>query len=92
MNKPISELHQMLVDKKIKPIDLVEDCISGIENDSCNCFEAKAFDESRKEALKIKEVKPDEYLKGIPYLVKDNYSTKGVETTASSNILNGYVP
>lgn len=31
-------------------------------------------------------------LLGIPYLCKDNFSTKGVETTAASNILKGYIP
>jgi len=31
-------------------------------------------------------------LLGIPYACKDNYNTKGVETTASSNILKGYIP
>lgn len=31
-------------------------------------------------------------LAGIPVAIKDNFSTKGVLTTASSNILNNYVP
>ncbi|MCA9308535.1 Asp-tRNA(Asn)/Glu-tRNA(Gln) amidotransferase subunit GatA [candidate division WWE3 bacterium] len=31
-------------------------------------------------------------LLGIPYSCKDNFSTKGIETTASSNILKGYIP
>lgn len=31
-------------------------------------------------------------LKGIPYALKDNFSTKGILTTASSNILKDYVP
>ena len=92
MNKTIGELHQLLVEGKVTASELVEDCIQGVLNDSCNSFEATCFEEARKEARKIKEVKEDEYLKGIPYLSKDNYSTKGVETTASSNILNGYVP
>ena len=92
MNKTIGELHQLLVEGKVTASVLVEDCIQGVLNDSCNSFEATCFEEARKEARKIKEVKEDEYLKGIPYLAKDNYSTKGVETTASSNILNGYVP
>ena len=35
---------------------------------------------------------PNELLSGIPFLAKDIFSTKGIETTASSNILNGYVP
>ena len=31
-------------------------------------------------------------LNGIPYALKDNYSTRGILTTASSNILKDYVP
>ena len=31
-------------------------------------------------------------LSGIPYAIKDNYSTKGYLTTGSSNILKNYVP
>ena len=31
-------------------------------------------------------------LTGIPVMVKDNFSTKDVETTAASNILKGYLP
>ncbi len=88
----ISELHKALVNKEVTPLELVEDCIQGVLEDDCNSFEATCFDEARKEASSITEVTEDEYLKGIPFLAKDNYSTKGVETTASSNILNGYVP
>lgn len=89
---PISFLHEKLVRGEVTSSELVEDCISGIEKDDCNSFEATCFEEARKLASTIKEVKEDEYLKGIPFLAKDNYSTKGIETTASSNILNGYVP
>lgn len=31
-------------------------------------------------------------LLGIPYACKDNYNTEGIETTASSAILKGYIP
>jgi len=31
-------------------------------------------------------------LSGIPYSLKDNFSTKGILTTASSNILKNYIP
>lgn len=34
----------------------------------------------------------DSILSGIPYALKDNVSTKGILTTASSNILANYVP
>lgn len=92
MNLSVERLHLMLVNKEVTALDLVEDAINGVKEDKCNCFEATCFDKAREEAKKITEVKEDEYFKGIPYLCKDNYSTKGVETSASSNILNGYVP
>lgn len=92
MNKSIIEIHNGLVKKKVTPIQLVEECISLSNNDKCNSLEATCFDEARKQALKIKEIKEDEILKGIPFYAKDNISTMGVETTASSNSLNGYVP
>ena len=92
MNKPISELHDALARKTVTPLQLVQDCIDGVKADKGNCFEATAFDQALAEAAKIDDVKPEEYLKGIPFLAKDNFSTKGVETTASSDILNGYVP
>ncbi|MDP6667991.1 MAG: Asp-tRNA(Asn)/Glu-tRNA(Gln) amidotransferase subunit GatA [Dehalococcoidia bacterium] len=31
-------------------------------------------------------------LTGVPVMVKDNFSTEGVETTAASDILRGYIP
>lgn len=34
----------------------------------------------------------DSLLSGIPYALKDNFSTSGILTTASSNILKDYVP
>ena len=34
----------------------------------------------------------DTLVGGIPYALKDNFSTSGILTTASSNILKDYVP
>ncbi len=92
MNENIHELHSALVKGEVTASELVEECIERVKEDKCNSFEVTNFDNARKEAGKITQVKEDEYLKGIPFLSKDNYSTKGLETTASSNILNGYVP
>lgn len=40
----------------------------------------------------FEEVKSDSLIRGIPYALKDNISTRGILTTASSNILSNYVP
>ncbi len=92
LDKTIKEIHAALVDGKVTPVDLVNEAMARIDKDDCNAYEAKAFDKALAKAKSIKTIDAANFLEGIPYLAKDNYSTKGVETTASSNILNGYVP
>lgn len=41
---------------------------------------------------KYKSRNRDTLLNGIPYALKDNFSTSGILTTASSNILKDYIP
>ncbi|MBP2132938.1 aspartyl-tRNA(Asn)/glutamyl-tRNA(Gln) amidotransferase subunit A [Methanomicrobium sp. W14] len=54
------------------------------------------FDAKDENNAFISIIKSSEYgdgkLSGIPVAVKDNISTKGIETTCGSNILRGYVP
>ncbi len=88
----LSEMHRALFEKKVTSYELVEEAIKRLQEDKTNSLEATNFDEALEEAKKINEVKEDEFFKGIPYVCKDNYSTKGIETTASSNVLTNYVP
>ena len=88
----IAEIHQALVDKKVTSLELVKECISRIKSDANNAYEATNFEVALESASKIDVVESNEILKGIPYVAKDNYSTKDLETTASSNILQGYTP
>lgn len=92
LNGTILDLHKALVEKKVTPSELVEEAIAAVEKDDTNSYEALDFEGARKAAAEMTEIGEDEILKGIPYFAKDNYSTKGIETTASSNVLNGYVP
>ena len=44
------------------------------------------------EQIKNYNVKEDALLKNVPIILKDNINTKGIKTTASSRILENYVP
>lgn len=88
----IKELHQAYVDKKVTPLEVTKEAIARAKADTNNAFELILEDYALEEAAKLVEPEVDNVLWGIPYCLKDNYSTKGFETTASSNILNGYVP
>lgn len=92
LDLPIREIHKALGEGRVSPLELVEEAAKRIESDDCNAFEAVLLDQARQEAAKIGLFEEDNLLWGIPYVCKDNFSTKGIETTASSNILNGYVP
>lgn len=87
----IKEIHEALKEGKVTPVQLTEEAIERVKTDECNAFEALDFEGALKAAKEL-VFDPNELLSGIPFLAKDNFSTKGIETTASSNILNGYVP
>lgn len=87
---------------------MTEKFIDDIRNglDSGKVKSDKLFEEAVNKAYKYQDVynsfvtimdKKDEVcsnsiLSGIPYALKDNISTKGILTTASSNILKDYIP
>lgn len=94
----IKYIHKLLETKKLSCTELTKKYLESIEieNKKLNAYvnvteeaalmTAKEVDEkiARNEALKL--------LEGIPMSLKDNISTKGIETTCCSNILKGYVP
>ena len=88
----IKEIHEALVSKKVTPLELTLEALKRAEADTNNCFEYICKEEAIEFAKSLTEPEVDNYLWGIPYLLKDNFSTKNIPTTASSNILNNYVP
>ena len=90
--KSILELHELLVAKKVTPLDLVKDAIEAAKKDNNNAFEYIMENEAIEIASNLGEVEVNNPLWGIPFVIKDNMSTKDVPTTGSSNILNGYIP
>ena len=87
MNKSITELRELLDSNEVSPSDLINESleISHEVQDKCNAFVTILDDAKGGEVT-------DNLLSGIPYGVKDNYSTKGILSTGSSNTLKDYVP
>lgn len=88
----ILSLHQALLDGKINPIELIKLSIEKAKKDQNNAFEYICEKEALAAAANLDPNKKHNLLWGIPYVLKDNFSTKDIPTTASSNILKGYVP
>ena len=94
----ISTLHQKLVEKELSCVELTNLYLEAAQRDNAalNAYvtltpdtalaAARATDErlARGESLGL--------LDGIPMTLKDNISTKGIETTCSSRMLQGYRP
>lgn len=83
----IRELHEKLEKEEVTKEELFEEAKTLAEKyqEEYNSF-VTILDEAKSKR------RADSILKGIPYALKDNISTSGILTTASSNILKDYVP
>ena len=90
--KSILELHELLISKKVTPVELAKDAIELAKQDCNNAFEYIMESEAIEIASNLGEPEVNNPLWGIPFVIKDNMSTKDVPTTGSSNILKGYIP
>ena len=87
MNLSIEELHKLLKKGEVTSKDLIKESLelSHEVQEKYNAFVTILDDAKETEVT-------DNLLSGIPFGVKDNYSTKGVLSTGSSNTLKNYVP
>ena len=87
MNKSIEELHELLIKGEVTSDELVKESLelSHEIGKKYNAFVTILDDAKGTEVT-------SNLLSGIPYGVKDNYSTKGILSTGSSNTLKDYVP
>lgn len=92
LDKTIEELHTLLVEGKVTPLELTKEALENAKSDTNNAFETICEKEALDFAASLKEVEKDNVFWGIPFVAKDNFSTKDILTTASSNILKDYIP
>lgn len=88
----ILEIHEALLKGDVTPLELTKEALLRAKNDTNNAFEYICEKEALALVEKLDENKKHNLLWGIPYVAKDNFSTKDIPTTASSDILKGYVP
>lgn len=95
--KTISEIRQMLDEKKISSVELTKQYLEKIKenNDKLGAYitvceeEALLMAKSADEKIANGDIKP---LTGIPMAIKDNICTKGIKTTCGSKMLGSYIP
>src|SRR3989344_844386 len=78
LDNSISQINNLLKSKEISNQDLIDETYQNIEKSGkvVNDF-----------ITVVEKAKP-----GLPYVLKDSYSTLGIKTTCASNVLNNYVP
>jgi aspartyl-tRNA(Asn)/glutamyl-tRNA(Gln) amidotransferase subunit A len=92
----LAEARDALRAKKVSSAELTKACVAAIESArSLNAFvtetpeRALAMAKESDARLARGDARP---LEGVPLAIKDLFCTKGVRTTAGSNILNNFVP
>ena len=93
LDKTIQEIHELLKNKKIKPIDLVEESFERIENNKeLNAYITLNKEEAITKAKELENKEVDNLLFGLPIAIKDNIVTKGLRTTCASHMLDNFMP
>ena len=89
----IKEINKKLINKEIKPLDLVMECFNRIEeNKEYNTFITLDKENAIKKAKELENKEVDNLLFGIPIAIKDNIITKNLKTTCASKILSNFIP
>lgn len=88
----VTELHKLLKNKTIKPIDLVNEAFLKIENSNDNAFITLNKEKAIEMAKELEEKEVDNLLFGIPVAIKDNILTKNLRTTCASHMLDDFSP
>ena len=94
----IRKIHDLLESKQISCKELTEKYLTEIDksnselNAYVNVTADAALAQAEKVDAKIASGEKIGLLEGVPMTLKDNLSTKGIETTCCSKILTGYKP
>jgi aspartyl-tRNA(Asn)/glutamyl-tRNA(Gln) amidotransferase subunit A len=94
-NLTIKKTREGLTSKQFSSSEVVNDCLEQIKKHDLNAFitvcEKEALEQAKQADILIKAGQNLPLL-GVPVAAKDIFSTKGIKTTASSKVLENYIP
>lgn len=96
MSSTILDLHQKLIEQKIKIVNLIDDSEKK-HNHTIRNNDAitTTYEQAKQQAMELQQYvkqQKNNLLFGIPYSLKDNITTFNIKTTGGSKFLENYVP
>jgi aspartyl-tRNA(Asn)/glutamyl-tRNA(Gln) amidotransferase subunit A len=94
----ITEAARLIAARALSPVELLQDCLAridavdGVLNSFVTVTRDRAIAEAKAAEVAIMRDGPSSPMHGIPFSLKDIFSTKGIRTTAQSKLLADYVP
>ena len=88
----IQEIHDALIKGLVTPEQLTDEALKRAKADNCNSFEYICENEAKSALKTLNNKDKNNLMWGIPFVIKDNFSTKDIPTTGSSDILKNYKP
>ena len=95
LDKSLYEIHQALKNKKVSVTELVKESLERAHklHEKCNAIVTFLDEKALQKACELDNGEiTDNLFYGITIAIKDNFSTKGILSTGSSNLLSNYVP
>jgi aspartyl-tRNA(Asn)/glutamyl-tRNA(Gln) amidotransferase subunit A len=93
-NLTITDILEGFKTKKFSVSEIVDSYLERIEklNPKLNAFITVDSENAKRKALEFDNREITNPLHGVPFGIKDMFLTKGVRTTAASNVLRDYIP
>ncbi|XP_061751649.1 glutamyl-tRNA(Gln) amidotransferase subunit A, mitochondrial isoform X1 [Nerophis ophidion] len=97
LNLTLREISMALREGNISPTELCRKCLNRLKqtkhlNAYITITEEQALKQAQQAETRLLQGAPKGPLDGVPFAVKDNFSTKNIKTTCASRMLKDYIP